>query len=292
MRSFEYLRPTSLDEAVKLMAQHGGKARVLAGGQSLLNMMKLRIASPEYLVDLCELGELATVEVDSRRGLRIGAMGTYHRLQQSGLLTSAYGMVSDALEVIADEQVRHVGTLGGSCCQADPHGDTPNVVVALEAEMEAVGSKGRRRIPARKFFTGLLQTALSSEEILVNIYLPPQPPSTGSAYEKFAWRKGDYAIISAASLISLGSGGKCTRASMVIGSARPSPLVLEQAPNALVGKQVTAELIAKAADAAFEEVEPEADAIYGSSEYKKELVRTLAGRSLLSAWKRAQQGIN
>lgn len=292
MRSFEYFRPTSLDEAVKLLAQHGRKARVLAGGQSLLNMMKLRIASPEYLVDLCELGELATAEVDSRHGLRIGAMVTYHQLQKSGLLTSAYGMVSDALEVIADEQVRHVGTLGGSCCQADPHGDTPNVVVALGAEMEAASSNGKRRIPAATFFAGLLETALSTEEILVNIFLPQQPASTGSAYEKFAWRKGDYAIISAASLITLGSGGKCVRASMVIGSARPSPLALERAPGVLVGQSVTAEVIAKAAEAAFQEVEPEADAIYGSSEYKKELVRTLAGRSLQTAWKRAQQGIN
>jgi aerobic carbon-monoxide dehydrogenase medium subunit len=292
MRNFEYLRPTSLDEAVKLMAKHGRKARVLAGGQSLLNMMKLRIASPEYLVDLCELGELTTAEVDSRHGLRIGAMVTYHQLQKSGLLNSANGMVGDALGVIADEQVRHVGTLGGSCCQADPHGDTPNVVVALEAEMEAVSSKGRRTIPAGKFFAGLLETALSSEEILVNIHLPQQPASTGSAYEKFAWRKGDYAIISAASLVTLGSGGKCTRARIVIGSARPSPLVLERAPSVLVGKQVTADLIVKAAEAAFEEVEPEADAIYGSSEYKKELVRTMAGRSLQTAWKRAQQGVN
>ena|SRR5438552_1984948 len=292
MRSFEYFRPTSLDEAVKLMARHGPKARVLAGGQSLLNMMKLRIASPKYLVDLCELSELTTAEVDSRHRLRIGAMVTYHQLQKSGLLNSGYGVVADALEVIADAQVRHVGTLGGSCCQADPHGDTPNVVVALETEMEAVSNKGRRTIPARQFFTGLLQTALNSEEILVNIYLPQQPASTGSAYEKFAWRKGDYAIISAASVVTLGSGGKCTRASVVIGSARSSPLVLEQAPRVLTGKQVTAELVSKAAAAAFEEVEPEADAIYGSSEYKKELVRTLTGRSLLSAWQRAQQGVN
>ncbi|MBZ5570844.1 MAG: xanthine dehydrogenase family protein subunit M [Acidobacteriia bacterium] len=292
MRSFEYLRPTSLDEAVKLMAKHGRKARVLAGGQSLLNMMKLRIASPEYLVDLCELDELTTAEADSRQGLRIGAMVTYHQLQKSGLLNSAYGMVGDALEVIADEQVRHVGTLGGSCCQADPHGDTPNVVVALEAEMEAVSSKGRRLIRAGKFFAGLLETALASDEILVNIRLPQQPASTGSAYEKFAWRKGDYAIISAASLITLGNGGQCARASMVIGSARSSPLVLGRAPSVLVDKKVTPEVIAKAAEAAFEEVEPEADAIYGSSEYKKELVRTLAERSLLSAWKRTQRGIN
>jgi carbon-monoxide dehydrogenase medium subunit len=291
MRSFEYLRPTNLDDAVKLMAKHSGKARVLAGGQSLLNMMKLRIASPEFLVDLCELSDLATSGVDSRNRLRIGAMVTYHQLQQSRLLTPAYGMVSDALEVIADEQVRHVGTLGGSCCQADPHGDTPNVVVALEAEMEAVNSKGKRAIPARQFFGGLLETSLTREEILINIYLPPQPASTGSAYEKFAWRKGDYAIISAASLVTI-SGGKCTRASTVIGSARPSPLVVESVKDVLVGKQLTAELIAKAADAAFEEVEPEADVIYGSSEYKKELVRTLTGRSLLSAWKRAQGGRN
>jgi len=292
MRSFEYFRPSSLDEAVKLMAKYGPQARVLAGGQSLLNMMKLRIASPQYLVDLCELRDLTTAAVDSGGRLRVGAMVTYHQMQQSGLLNSSYGAISDALEVIADEQIRHVGTLGGSCCQADPHGDMPNVVVALDAEMEAVNSKGRRTIPARQFFTGLLQTALASEEILVNLYFPKQPASTGSAYEKFAWRKGDYAIISAAAVVSIGSGGKCERASVVIGSAQSSPLLLEKAPAVLVGKQVSAELIERVAGAAFEEVEPEADALYGSSEYKKELVRTLTGRSLLTAWQRAQKGVN
>lgn len=290
MRSFEYLRPTSLDEAVGLMAKYGPRARVLAGGQSLLNMMKLRIASPEYLVDLCELEDLTTAAVESKKRLRIGAMVTYHQLQTSGLLNPAYGVVADALEVIADEQVRHVGTLGGSCCQADPHGDTPNVVVALDAEMEVASSRGRRTIPARQFFTGLLQTAVNSDEILINIYLPAPRGSTGSAYEKFSWRKGDYAIISVASVLTLEGGEKCGQASIVIGSALPHPFLLERATSALVGKQVTFELIGKVADAAFEEVEPEDDPLYGSSEYKKELVRTLTERSLLSAWKRAQQG--
>lgn len=291
MRSFEYFRPTSLDEAVTLMAKFGPKARVLAGGQSLLNMMKLRIASPEYLVDLCELGDLRTAQVDSKGRLRIGAMVTYRQMQTSGLLSAAYGAVSDALEVIADDQIRNVGTLGGSCCQADPHGDTPNVVVAFNAELEAVSGKGRRTIAAREFFTGLLQTALAPEEILANIYLPKLPASTGSAYEKFAWRKGDYAIISAAAVVTL-NGGKCSQASLVIGSAQSSPLLVESAPRVLNGKQVTAELIQQAANTAFDEVEPEADAIYGSSEYKKELVRTLTERSLRKAWQRAQQGAN
>jgi len=291
MRNFEYFRPTTLDEAVKLMAKLGPEARVLAGGQSLLNMMKLRIASPKYLVDLCDLRELTTAEIDAKKRLRIGAMVTYHQLQHSGLLKH-YGAVADALEVIADEQIRHVGTMGGSCCQADPHGDSPNVVVALEGEMEAVGNGGKRAIPAHSFFTGLLQTALKSEEILSNIYLPQQPKSTGSAYEKFAWRKGDYAIIAAASVITLGDGGKCARAKIVIGSATSHPLTLKQAPEALAGKPVTTATIAKAADAALEEVDPEADPIYGSAEYKKELVRTLTERSLLSAWKRAQQASN
>src|SRR5581483_141446 len=291
MRSFEYFRPTSLDEAVTLMAKFGPKARVLAGGQSLLNMMKLRIASPEYLVDLCELGDLRTAQVDSKGRLRIGAMVTYRQMQTSGLLSAAYGAVSDALEVIADDQIRNVGTLGGSCCQADPHGDTPNVVVAFNAELEAVSGKGRRTIAAREFFTGLLQTALAPEEILANIYLPKLPASTGSAYEKFAWRKGDYAIISAAAVVTL-NGGKCSQASLVIGSAQSSPLLVESAPRVLDGQQVTAELIQQAANTAFDEVEPEADAIYGSSEYKKELVRTLTERSLRKAWRRAQQGAN
>ena len=291
MRSFEYFRPTSLDEAVKLMADLGPGARVLAGGQSLLNMMKLRIASPQYLVDLCELRELTTAEFDAKRGLRIGAMVTYHQLQTSGLL-KAYGAVADALEVIADEQIRHVGTMGGSCCQADPHGDSPNVVVALDGEMEAASKTGKRAILAHSFFTGLLQTALESEEILTNIYLPPQPQSTGSAFEKFAWRRGDYAIIAAASVVTLGKGDACTGAKIVIGSATSHPLTLKHAPQALVGKTVTNDVVTKASTAAFEEVDPEADPIYGSSEYKKELVRTLTERSLLSAWKRARQASN
>jgi carbon-monoxide dehydrogenase medium subunit len=250
-------------------------------------MMKLRIASPKYLVDLCDIKELISIEGDSQRRVRIGSMVTYHGAQNAPAL-NAYGAISDALSVIADEQVRHVGTLGGSCCQADPHGDMPNVVVALDAQMEALGTKGKRIIPARQFFVGPLETALESDEILINIYFPAQGARTGSAYEKFAWRKGDYAIVSACATLVLGTNGECSQASIVIGSARSSPLLLQQASSAVIGKRITEQLLRNTADTAFDEVEPEDDPIYGSAEYKRELVRTLTHRSVVSAWKRSQ----
>lgn len=287
MRSFEYFRPTSLQEACTLVGRHGYDARVLAGGQSLLNMMKLRIASPKYLVDLAELPELLAIAVDSQKRLRIGAMVTYHQLATSGLATGPYLILKDVLSVIADEQIRHVGTLGGSCCQADPHGDTPNVVVALDADLEAISTKGKRTIPAGKFFTGMLETALGKDEILINIYLPPQPPRTGSAYEKFAWRKGDYAIISVATVVTIGTDGKCSRVKIVVGSARPTPVALQAATDALLGQPLDDDRIRAAAGLASQEVEPEPDPVYGPVEYKRELIRTLTERGLKRAAERA-----
>jgi CO/xanthine dehydrogenase FAD-binding subunit len=287
VKPFEYHRPASLGEATALLAHHGDEARILAGGQSLLNMMKWRLAAPAVLVDINRLKEIAAVE-DTAKGTKVGAMVRYGAL--SSVVPERYGAIHDALPLIADVQVRNLGTLGGSCCQADPFGDMPNVIVALEARMVARSAGAERTIGVDEFFTGPLQTALRPDEMLCHIELPPRGSRTGSAYEKFSWRKGDFAIVSIAANVVVDEGGRCRVCRLVAGGLGMGPVRLVKAGEAIVGHPNKASAVSAAAAAAADEAKPESDPIYGSSDYKRSLVRTLARRALERAWDRAQSG--
>ena len=287
MKEFEYHRPASIEEATALLARYGGEARVLAGGQSLLNMMKWRLVAPRALIDANRLAGLKAVQATGD-GVRIGAPARYADL--SDAVPPGYGAIHDALEVIADIQVRNLGTLGGSCCQADPFGDMPNVVVALDAEFEARSGAAVRRIGVDRFFTGPLQTALSPDEILSAVHLPPLPVGAGSAYEKFAWRFGDFAIASVAANLALGATGRCVGCRLVAGGMGLGPVRLTEAENAVIGKEIGDSLVRQAAIAAAGEVNPEHDPIYGSADYKRALVETMTARALRRACERALSG--
>jgi carbon-monoxide dehydrogenase medium subunit len=285
MREFEYFRPTSLAEACALKAQWGAESQILAGGQSLLNMMKVRFAAPACLIDGSRLDELQGVST-AGGGLRIGSMVTYTDVGRAA--GQPFGIIADALSVIADMQVRNLGTVGGSCCQADPFGDMPNVVLALRAELEACSINGRRRIAAHDFFQGPLETALNPEEVLYAIHFPAAVPGSGSAYEKFSWRRGDYAIVSIAAVVSLDSSGTCTDCSLVAGAMGLGPVRLRNTEKMLVGQRPSEQAVATVAAAAAVESDPADDPVYGSVEYKRALVETLTGRALTRAIARAQ----
>ena len=287
MKEFEYHRPASIEEATALLARYGGEARVLAGGQSLLNMMKWRLVAPRALIDANRLAGLKAVQATGD-GVRIGAPARYADL--SDAVPPGYGAIHDALEVIADIQVRNLGTLGGSCCQADPFGDMPNVVVALDAEFEARSGAAVRRIGVDRFFTGPLQTALAPDELLSAVHLPPCPAGAGSAYEKFAWRFGDFAIASVAANLALGATGRCVGCRLVAGGMGLGPVRLSEAENAVIGKEIGDSLVRQAAIAAAGEVNPEHDPIYGSADYKRALVETMTARALRRACERALSG--
>jgi carbon-monoxide dehydrogenase medium subunit len=284
MKEFEYLRPANLEEACRLKAQWGEEARVLAGGQSLLNMMKLRFATPACLIDLSRLPELQQVR-SAGSAVSIGSMLTYSAAKSA---LPDYGVVQDALEVIADMQVRNLGTLGGSCCQADPFGDMPNIVRALGVQMEALSSSGSRMIAAEEFITGPLETSMRPDEVLTRLHFPELPPGSGSAYEKFSYRKGDYAIVSIAAVLTVDGDGRCASASLVAGGMGVGPAPLPKTAAAMLGQRLDEEQLARIAKLARGECEPADDAVYGSAAYKRALVQTLTGRALARAWSRAQ----
>lgn len=286
MRSLNYLRASSKEEACRLLAEHEDEARILAGGQSLLNMMKLRIASPPTLIDTHRVAELQGIAVKPG-GLAIGSMATYAKIQAADL-GARYAMIQDAVEVIADMHVRHMGTMGGSCCHADPYADMPNVATALAVEMEASTVKATRRIAVEEFFVGPLETALAPAELLAAIHVPALPAGTGSAYEKFSWRRGDYAIVSIAAVLTVEASGKCKQARIVAGALGNGPTRLDAAEEALADRVLNDSVIEHAARAGAAGCEPQSDRIYGSAEYKRLLVETLTVRSVKRALERAR----
>jgi aerobic carbon-monoxide dehydrogenase medium subunit len=284
MRAFEYHRATSIQDACTILSQCGPEGRILAGGQSLLNMMKWRLAAPSALIDASRITALKQISETGGR-TRIGSMATYSDLQKSPPI-GAVAAIQDALLVIADMQVRNVGTLGGSCCQADPFGDMPNVMIALDSTMEATSTRGTREIGARDFFRGPLETALAADEMLTSILIDSSVSQRGTAYEKFSWRKGDYAIVSVASSIGLGDDGRCTTSRLVVGGLGVGPVQLDAA-NVLLGQVPDETVLKKAALVAAAECEPEPDRVYGSVQYKKLLIETIAVRSLVRSLRRA-----
>lgn len=283
MRPLQYLRPESRDEVCHLLAEHGEEARILAGGQSLLNMMKLRIASPRTLVDAHRVSELRGIE-QAAPGLTFGSMATYAEVRKAVASDGGYAAVADAIELIADMHVRHMGTVGGACCHADPFADMPNIALAFSAQFEARSQGQRRIIPADEFFVGPLETGLTAQELLCSIHLPSLPMRCGSAYEKFSWRRGDYAIVSIATLIALDDAGQCDRAVIVAGALGQGPVRLTEAEEALVVGKCSIE---DAAALAAVTCAPESDRIYGSAQYKSFLVRELTTRALRRAFERA-----
>ena len=286
MRAFEYHRAASIEEACATLSRCGPEARILAGGQSLLNMMKWRIAAPTALVDAKGVASLADVQ-ETKDTIRVGSMVTYGNLGKA-VLIKGLPIIHDALDVIADLQVRNLGTLGGSCCQADPFGDMPNVMVALDAILEAKSIRGSRQIPINEFFLGPLETSLETDEMLTSIHIDRSMSTCGSAYEKFSWRKGDYAIVSVASVIGLTPKGKCTVCRLVVGGLGPGPIELKASVKTLLGQIISEGALKEAALAAARECRPEPDSTYGSADYKRLLVETITARSLERSWRRAR----
>ena len=207
---FEYEAPRTADEAVALLAQHGDRAKVLAGGQSLVPLLNFRLAQPEVLVDVNRLSELTYVRpVDT--GLAIGALTRQHALERSNAIQMQLPIVAEACHLIGHLPIRHRGTVGGSLAHADPASELPAVMVALEAELTLSRKGSRRTVMAEQFFTGIFSTALEPEELLTDIRVPGLPPGTGSAFLEIARRPGDFALVGVAALVTLNNHGRVTR---------------------------------------------------------------------------------
>ncbi|MCI0663280.1 MAG: xanthine dehydrogenase family protein subunit M [Acidobacteria bacterium] len=287
-RSFEYSVPGTLDEAIALLAKHGPEAKILSGGQSLIPMMKIRLASPQFIVDINRIPGLNYIS-ENDGSLRIGALVRESDLEVSGTLKSKYPILVDTTLVIADPLVRNQATVCGNLAHGDPANDHPATMLALGASLIAVGPRGEREIPIESFFTGLFTTALQPDEILKEIRIPIQQPASGGAYLKLERKVGDYATAGVAAQITLDTGGVCRRAGIGLTNVGFSPLKAKQAEAFLVNKILDEGVIKQAAELAAGESNPIED-IRGPVEYKRDIVRVLTARALKRAIERAKKG--
>jgi aerobic carbon-monoxide dehydrogenase medium subunit len=276
---FRYEAPTSLDEAVGLLHAGGLDAKVLAGGQSLVPMLKLRFAAPELLVDINNLPDLDYHHVDAGGALRVGALCRHADLERSALLAERQPTMAAAAPLIADPLVRNRGTLVGSLCHADPQGDWASVMTALGGHLVAYGPNGRREIPVAEFVTGPFQNALAYDEIAIEAVVPAPKAIPGGGYLKLERRVGDFATVGVAVAVERDRGLVVSRAGIGLTGVGGSTIDARAAADALVGHALSAEVIDTAADLAAQAADPHTDH-RGSAEYKRNVVRTFTARLL------------
>ncbi|HEY2029517.1 MAG TPA: xanthine dehydrogenase family protein subunit M [Myxococcales bacterium] len=282
--AFDYHSPATLQEAIGLLTQYRDTAKVMSGGQSLLPLLKLRLGSAEHLVDI---GRIPGLDYLREEGgfLKIGGRTREVALERSELIKTRYPILLDTALVIADPLVRNRATIGGNLAHGDPANDHPATMLAVRAEVSAVGPKGERKIPIDQFFVGLFATALEPDEILTEIRVPVPTAGTGGAYVKLERKVGDYATAAAAAQLTV-QGGKITRAGLALTNAGPVPNRAAAAEQFLVGKATDEKTLAEAAHLAAEATTPNADR-RGQVDYKKEMARVLATRALRKAVERA-----
>ncbi len=284
--AFEYHAPNSIGEATALPARLGKDAKVLSGGQSLIPLMKLRLASPRHLVDINGIPGLAHVR-EADGFLRIGALAREVDLEESEIVRTRYPLLHDTCTVIADPLVRNLATVGGNLAHGDPANDHPATMLALDAEVIAAGPRGERRIPIASFFTGPFATALEPHEILVEIQVPIPPARSGGAYLKLERKVGDFATAAVAVQLALGAAGTCDRAGIALTNVGLTPIKVTAAEAALTGTRPDEAAIRRAAELAAETSQPAED-LRGPVEYKRDLVRVLTARALRRALARAR----
>jgi aerobic carbon-monoxide dehydrogenase medium subunit len=276
---FDYLRPDTLDEAVRALGDAGDDAKVIAGGQSLLPLLRLRLANPELLVDVGGLDELRGV-YDEGDSLLIGARTTHYQLVHDPLIAQHCGLIAEAAETVADPAVRHRGTIGGSLAHGDAAGDLPAVALAMDATLVARGPAGDREIAAADFFVDYLTTALEPAEILTGVRVP-KLGGWGYHYEKFHRTAQAWAIVGVAALVQR-SNGQVANARIGLTNMGPVPVRATAAETAAAGAEASRDALRAAASRADEGTEPPAD-LHGAPDYRRHLARVLTGRALAAA---------
>jgi carbon-monoxide dehydrogenase medium subunit len=287
--SFDYLAPATLDEAVNLLEAHPGEAKILAGGQSLIPMLKLRLVEPALIIDINRIPGLAHVE-ERDGALHIGALAREADLEGAAVVRQRYQILLDTGAVIADPLVRNSATICGNIAHADPGNDHPATMLALDATFVAYGPRGERRIRAREFFLGLFSTALDADEILTEIVIPRPAERSGGAYLKLERKVGDYATAAVAVQVALDESGSCVNAGIGLTNVGAMAIEAIRAEEFLRNKPLDSGTVAQAAEIAAGETDPIEDH-RGSAEYKRDIVRVLAARALRLAASRAAGAI-
>jgi len=284
--AFEYLAPNGINEAIALLKQHGDDAKLLAGGQSLVPMMKLRVARPKYLIDIHRIAELNYIREDGG-DIRCGAMTRHVEIEESPLLREKIVMLSEAASKIGDTQVRNRGTIGGGLVEADPAGDYGPIALALNAKLKCVGPKGERIIAAEDFFTFAYTTTLESDEVLTEVIFPLPDRSSAGVYFKLERVAGDFAIASAAVQLGLDKDGTCNSIGIGVTGAGAVPLKAAAPEILLKGKIITPELIDEAGRLVQEGADPIED-LRGSASYKKKALSAILRRAIAESLRRAE----
>jgi aerobic carbon-monoxide dehydrogenase medium subunit len=283
--AFEYLRPNTIPEAIALLQRHGEDAKILSGGQSLIPMMKLRIARPGYLIDINRISGLSYIKEEGGF-LKIGGLTREAELESSPVIRAKYPILLDTAHVIADPQVRNLATVAGNLAHGDPANDHPATMLALGAQVVATGAHGERIIPIEEFFLSLFSTALQPGEILTEIRIPVPPARSGGAYFKLERKVGDFATAAVAAQVTADANGAAQNVGIALTNVGPTPIKAKKAENFLRGKKLDEANMRQAAQLAADDAQPSSD-LRGPAEYKKGLVKELAKRALSRAAERA-----
>jgi carbon-monoxide dehydrogenase medium subunit len=283
--SFDYITPYNLADALRALSANGDEAKILAGGQSLLPLLKLRLANPKLLVDLRKIPRLASIRQTGDK-IVIGAMATHFHIESSVLLRAKCPLLTAVASVIGDVQVRNRGTIGGSLSHADPAADWPAAILALGGEVKITGSTGERWLPAADLFVGPMTTAIEETEILTEVRVPAASTRAGSAYEKMAQQASGFAIVGVAASIKVDRAGRCDDVGVGITGLSEKPFRAGAVEAGLRGNKLTAKLIDEASSHAADGVEPLED-IHADADYRGHLARVLTRRALQAALKHA-----
>jgi carbon-monoxide dehydrogenase medium subunit len=286
---FEYFAPKTVEKALSLLSQYKEEAKMIAGGQSILIIMRQGLFAPEYLIDIKGISALDYIKYDEGKGLRIGALTIHRAIEKSPVIQKHFGVLSEMERNLATIQTRNWGTIGGNLCQGDPAGDPASVLIALNAKLKLASSVGERIIDMEEFSKDYLEVALEPDEMLTEIQVPILPAHTGTAYEKLMVMKGDMGIVGAAVSITLRPGdGVCENARIALGSAASIPLRARKAERQLIGRVINDVLLAEASEVASTEADPPPD-VHGSAEYRREMVKVFVRRAAIKALERAKK---
>jgi CO/xanthine dehydrogenase FAD-binding subunit len=283
---FRYIAAGSLDQALALKAEHGGDARFLAGGQSLMPTLNFRLSEPSILIDINALSHYAGMRKSGSDLLHIGALTRFRDLERDPATARDLPLIHEALPHIAHPQIRNRGTIGGNLANADPASEMPAIVLALAGRMRAQSKRGERWIAAADFFVGALDTALAPDEMLMEVELPIAKPRSGACFMEVARRRGDFAIIGVACMVDLDENGNCIEARLSLCNAGATPILAVVAGKSLAGRQIGAQEIGEAAGLVQRAIDP-GGSIHGSKEFQKHLAGVLASRTLAMANQRA-----
>lgn len=285
---FEYFAPESVEEAVSLLGQHGDEAKILAGGQSLIPLLALRLAIPAVIIDINRIGSLEYVRVEGDV-VRVGALARHRSIEKHEELARRCPMIKDAVSLVGHVAIRNRGTVLGSMAHADPASEWPAIALALDAEIDAVGPNGERTIPASSFFMSFLMTALEPDEMATEIRFKIPTGRVGSSFVELARRHGDFAVAGAGGLLSLAENGSIRDARVVLIGVGGTALRIDEAERALNGKTATKDVYGEAATAVTDAIDPTGD-VHGSADFRRSIASVLTRRSLETAAERVEGG--